>query len=94
MAIQIRLTDNADRIQTRLSGNIHAALTAMGLKGVELTVNQMQTGYGRPIWQTGDLQRDVNFEKTPWTWETAWNTAPTFTRAPTKWPPGPTCGTL
>lgn len=62
MAIQIRLTDNADRIQTRLSGNKHAALTAMGLKGVELTVNQMQTGYGRPIWQTGDLQRDVSFE--------------------------------
>lgn len=62
MAIQIKLIDNADKIQTKLSGNIQAALTAMGLKGVELTVNQMQTGYGRPIWQTGDLQRDVNFE--------------------------------
>lgn len=61
MAIQIKLTVNADKIQTRLSGNIQAALTALGQKGVELTLDKMQSGYGRPIRQTGNLMRDVSY---------------------------------
>jgi len=34
----------------------------MGVKGVELILDNMQSGYGKPIRQTGDLMRDVNHE--------------------------------
>ena len=34
----------------------------MGTKGVGLTFDQMQSGYGRPIRQTGTLMGDVSYE--------------------------------
>jgi hypothetical protein len=34
----------------------------MGLKSVELILDSMESGYGKPIRQTGDLMRDVNHE--------------------------------
>ena len=53
MAVEIRFTDNSSTVLSSVSGNIRAALTAMGTKGVGLTVDQMQSGYGRPIRRTG-----------------------------------------
>lgn len=62
MAVEIRFTDNSASVLSIVSGNVRAALTAMGTKGVSLTVDQMQSGYGRPIRQTGNLMRDVAYE--------------------------------
>lgn len=62
MSFQVTLNDNSAVIQTQMSGNKRAALTAMGLKAVQLTVERMENGYGRPIRQTGNLMRDVSSE--------------------------------
>ena len=62
MAVEIRFTDNNSTVLSKVSGNVRAALTAMGTKGVGLTVDQMQSGYGRPIRQTGTLMGDVSYE--------------------------------
>lgn len=62
MAVQVRLSDNTSRLQSQMNENVKKALTAMGIEGVKMTVAQMQGGYGKPIWQTGDLQRDVDYE--------------------------------
>lgn len=37
------------------------ALTAIGEAAVEVTTDYMQSRYGTPIRQSGDLMRDVNF---------------------------------
>lgn len=58
----VRMTDNSQQVLDQMRQNVKAALTAMGETGVELVVENMQHGYGRPIWQTGDLQRDVSYE--------------------------------
>ncbi len=34
----------------------------MGIKAVNLILYRMRQGYGKPIRQTGDLQRDVTYE--------------------------------
>ena len=38
------------------------ALTAMGQLGLELVLDAMNTGYGKPIYSTGDLQRSISFD--------------------------------
>lgn len=60
-----KVKDNSRKVQDQLEANISRALTALGLKGVELTVEQMQHGYERRIWKTGDLQRDVSADPQP-----------------------------
>ena len=62
MAVQVRITDNSDRVRSQMRGNVKKALTAMGVEAVHLIVNKMQAGYGKPIRQTGDLMRDVSYE--------------------------------
>jgi hypothetical protein len=62
MAVQIKLVDNSVKVLSQLNANKKAALEAMGVKAVNLILWQMQQGYGKPIRQTGDLQRDVQFE--------------------------------
>lgn len=62
MSFQVTLNDNSAVIQTQMDGNKRAVLTAMGLKAVQLTVERMENGYGRPIRQTGNLMRDVSSE--------------------------------
>ena len=62
MAVQVKLTDNSDKVITQITGNVERALDAMGTKAVNLILWQMRQGYGKPIRQTGDLQRDVNYE--------------------------------
>lgn len=58
----VHFTDNSKQVLAQLEDNVPAALEAMGVKAVGAVVNQMQTGYVRPIWKTGDLQRDVSYE--------------------------------
>lgn len=58
----VKITDNSGQVQQQMQKNVKAALTAMGVTGVELVNRQMQSGYGKPIRDTGDLMRDVSFE--------------------------------
>lgn len=58
----VEFTDHSDSVISRLRGNIRAALTAMGAKAAGLTVGNMESGYGKPIRQTGNLMRDVSYE--------------------------------
>jgi hypothetical protein len=62
MAVEVKLTDNSVKVKAQIDANLNLALEAMGIKAVGLIVNQMETGYGKPIRQTGDLQRDVTYE--------------------------------
>lgn len=62
MPVKVTLVDNSDKVLTQLEGNKEAALNAMGIKAVNLILWQMRQGYGKPIRQTGDLQRDVSYE--------------------------------
>lgn len=57
----VKFDDHSAEIKAQLARNIKTALTALGQKGVELTLDKMQIGYGRPIRQTGNLMRDVSF---------------------------------
>lgn len=57
-----KMIDHSDKVLSALEGAIPAALNAMGIKGVNLTLYQMRHGFGKPIRQTGDLQRDVSYE--------------------------------
>lgn len=59
---QIDLQDNSKVVVKTMEGNVAAALAAMGKKAVGCIARQMQTGYPRRIWRTGDLQRDVQSE--------------------------------
>lgn len=61
----VKFTDNSKAVKDQMSGNIGRALTAMGLKGVELTTGKMKSGYGAPIWETGDLSRSITSEPHP-----------------------------
>ena len=62
MAVQVRFNDNSKVVLKTLDGNVSAALNAMGIKATNLILWQMRQGYGKPIRQTGDLQRDVQYE--------------------------------
>ena len=62
MPVKVVLKDNSDQVLAQLEGNKKAALNAIGIKSVNLILWQMRQGYGKPIRQTGDLQRDVSFE--------------------------------
>ena len=61
---QVRITfnDNSGDVLRMISANVSRALTAMGTVAVGQIVRTMQRAYWRPIWLTGDLQRDVSFE--------------------------------
>lgn len=54
--------DNIQSIIDKVEGAKAAALTAEGITAVELITMRMQTGYGKPIWRTGALQGDVQYE--------------------------------
>lgn len=62
MAIHVKMTNNARAVLRQMDENVGAALEAMGAKAENLILNQMRSGYGRPIRQTGDLMRDVQHE--------------------------------
>lgn len=62
MAVRVKLNDNSRAVFRQLDGNVSAALYAMGVKAQNMILYQMRQGFGKPIRQTGDLQRDVQFE--------------------------------
>ena len=57
--------DNSKEVLKQMNDNADRALNAVGIKAVNLILWQMRQGYGRPIRQTGDLQRDVSFAVHP-----------------------------
>lgn len=59
---RVEFINNREQVLERMNQNAAAATMAAGVEAVGLIVRQMQSGYGRPIRQTGDLMRDVNFE--------------------------------
>lgn len=62
---KIDLQDNSKVVVKTMQGNVPAALAAMGTKAVNLIIHEMQYGFARRIWRTGDLQRDVQYETHP-----------------------------
>ena len=62
MAFKVELKDNSKIVLRTMDGNKKAALTAMGIKGVNLCLYQMRQGYGKPIRKKGDLQRDLDYD--------------------------------
>ena len=59
---EVRITNNTDKIMAQFRLNMKSALQAIGVKAVNLTLQKMKSGYGRPIRKTGDLMRDVTYE--------------------------------
>ena len=62
MGVKVTFNDNSGRLLAKMQGNARRALTAMGTKAVGLTVQKMQSGYGKPIRRTGDLMRSITYE--------------------------------
>jgi lipopolysaccharide export system protein LptA len=62
MAVRVKLNDNSKVVLKAMEGNVAAALNTMGIKAQNLILWQMRQGYGKPIRQTGNLQRDVQYE--------------------------------
>lgn len=58
----VRFRDNTDAVESQLERNVKRTLPAMGREAVGLIMDGMDTLYGAPIWQTGDLHRDVNYK--------------------------------
>ena len=65
MAVKVRMVDNSKAALKQMSGNVEAALDAMCTAAVGMIVRQLQSGYGKPIRQTGKLMRDVQYETDP-----------------------------
>ena len=59
--MQIRITDHSPNILAQMQRNVRKLMTAWGQEGVGLTVEQMESGYGKPIRDTGNLIRDVSY---------------------------------
>ena len=62
MSIEVTIQANFDQVSQTIEARKKLALTAMGIKAVNLILYRMRQGYGKPIRQTGDLQRDVMYE--------------------------------
>lgn len=60
MAIHVKMNDNSDAVRQQMAENVRRALTAMGKEAVGLISDGMDTLYEKPIWDTGDLHRNVN----------------------------------
>lgn len=60
--MSVSFDDHSPEVKAKLEQNVKAALLAIGQKGVELTLGQMESGYGKPIRKTGDLMRDVQYD--------------------------------
>lgn len=62
MGVSVHLSDHSESVKAQIRANATRAAQAVGIEAVGLTVKQMQGGYGKPIRQTGNLMRDVNYE--------------------------------
>lgn len=54
--------DNSEAVKSQLASNLPKALDQMGLKIRSLVIEQLQSGFGREIRKTGDLQRSIDYE--------------------------------
>ena len=54
--------DHTQETLARLNEQAYGYLVAMGIEAVKCINQQMENGYGKPIWQTGDLMRDVSYQ--------------------------------
>ncbi|HNX82366.1 MAG TPA: hypothetical protein PKL77_09495 [Candidatus Omnitrophota bacterium] len=61
----VKLQNNSSGVVIHMGQNALAALTAMGAKAQEVILDNMQSGYGKPIRITGDLMRDVHYDAKP-----------------------------
>ena len=62
MGGDVNIINHSGKIKQMVEQNKKAALRAMGDRAVGLITQQMQTGYGKSIRDTGDLMRDVSFQ--------------------------------
>lgn len=65
MAVKVRMTDNSKAVLRTMNKNVEAALDAMGTAAVGMIVRQMESGYGKPIRQSGTLMGDVQHDPDP-----------------------------
>lgn len=61
--MMVKFNDNSEKAMAMLQANARAALAAMGEEAVGATVKQMQSGYGKPIRQTGNLMGSIAHAK-------------------------------
>lgn len=59
--MKVDVISHAPQVLAQLDSNVRKLMTAWGQEGVGLTVEQMESGYGKPIRKTGTLMRDVSF---------------------------------
>ena len=59
---RVKFINNSKKILLQMDSNGGRAAHAVGVKAVNLILWQMRQGYGKPIRQTGDLQRDVSYQ--------------------------------
>lgn len=59
---RVEFRDNRNQVLSQLNSNASRATLAVGTKAVNLILWQMRQGYGKAIRDTGDLQRDVNYQ--------------------------------
>lgn len=57
----VTLVDNHKKVIGQMSANVTRALEALGTEAVGMIVKQMQTGYEKPVRDTGSLMRDVQY---------------------------------
>lgn len=72
--MSVNFKDNSGAIKRQMAGNVARALTAMGHVGVEATIKTMESGYGDPVHETGDLMRSITFEAEPAEEKVTWGT--------------------
>lgn len=61
IAADVTLVDNHKKVLGQMSANVTRALEALGTEAVGMIVKQMQTGYEKPVRDTGSLMRDVQY---------------------------------
>lgn len=61
VAADVTLVDNHKKVLGQMSANVTRALEALGTEAVGMIVKQMQTGYEKPVRDTGSLMRDVQY---------------------------------
>lgn len=59
--MSVTFKDNSPAVLAAMNRAKKKTLTALGQTAVEVTVDYMQSHYGKAIRITGDLMRDVNF---------------------------------
>lgn len=58
--MSVEFKDNSAAVLEAMERAKKKALAAIGLAAVEVTTNYMESRYGKPIRQSGDLMRDAN----------------------------------